>query len=65
MSDSDEFDYDSGGDWSDPDENGSDEDEEVKISNAFYEAEDIKKNEPQRALDLFLSVLEMDRNTSD
>jgi COP9 signalosome complex subunit 2 len=65
MSGSDEFDYNSEEAWSEEEEVNSDEDEEVKISNAFYEADDVKKSDPKRALELFLNVLALDKNTAD
>lgn len=62
-SDFEEYEYDSGNEgWSDE---GDVDEDLVAIENTFYEADDVKKSNPEEALNLFLRVLQLESNRAE
>ena len=65
MSDDDEeyeYDYGSDADYDNDEENENNEteDELIEIENSFYEGEDLFKNNPQEACELFNKVIQLE-----
>ncbi len=63
MSDDEEYEYDYGSDaeYDDEEEGGNEaEDELIEIENSFYEGEDIMKDNPEGACELFNKVIQLE-----
>lgn len=72
MSD-DEYEYDYGSDQEDGNFGGSEDGEEgngltdelIEIENAFYEGDDLKTENPKKAIELFKKVVELETKRGD
>ena len=68
MSD-DEYEYDYGSDQDEGSEGGDDgngvADELIEIENAFYEGDDLKHDQPKKAIELFEKVVELEAKRGD
>ena len=66
MSDDEEYEYDYGSDADQcSDDGGGDpdaEDELIEIENSFYEGEDLMKDNPEGAAELFNKVIQLETN---
>jgi COP9 signalosome complex subunit 2 len=59
-----EFVYSDGEQGGEQGEGGDDAGVEVSLANAFYEAEDLRRNDPARALELFKRVVELEKEAN-
>ena len=68
MSDSEEYDYGSDDEqynYSDEDQNDEGEDDKIAIENAYYEGDDLKSEDPQKACELFEKVVTLEGERGD
>lgn len=65
MSDDEEYDYDYGSEQEMEEDGNSIQDTEVEIENTFYEADDVKKENPVQAIELLKRVIQLEHDFED
>lgn len=65
MSDDEEYEYDYGSEQEMEQDGNSILDTEVEIENTFYEADDVKKDEPLQSIELLKRVIELESDLED